>query len=227
MKTKNIRSPRAARAAAAILALGATLGAAFSAAAQTAPPTPASDTEPVIVPRVERREVPLPRYPSNDFSIGVFGGSYSTQNFGSSGVAGLRLGYAVNEDVFVEATFGRTRVSDANYRLILPGGIFAQRSEPLNYYDVAAGYNVLTGESFFGSRVAKATQGYLLAGIGSTSIAGQRHQTIAAGFGLRVILSDRYSVQVDVRERFFALDLLGQRQSTSNPEVTFGLATWF
>ena len=100
-------------------------------------------------------------------------------------------------------------------------------SEKLSYYSVSAGYNVLPGEVFIGRGNALATQGYLLAGIGSTRFAGQRHQTLHAGFGVRVLMKHRFALQADVRDHVFSLDLLGKRQSTQNIEVTAGLTFFF
>ena len=54
----------------------------------------------IVVPEVTRREVKLPRFPSNDFDVGLYGGTFSTQNFGTSAVGGLRLGYHITEDFF-------------------------------------------------------------------------------------------------------------------------------
>lgn len=184
-------------------------------------------TEQVIVPQVERREVKPPQYPSRDFAAGLFAGSYSTENFGAAAVGGLRLSYHITEDIFVDAALGQSKVSDENYRQILPGGIFANGSEKLSYYSVSAGYNVLPGEVFIGRGNALATQGYLLAGIGSTRFAGQRHQTLHAGFGVRVLMKHRFALQADVRDHVFSLDLLGKRQSTQNLEVTAGLTFFF
>ena len=208
-----------------LLALLAAAALCTPATAQTT--TPSSATEQVIVPQVERRDVKRPKYPSNDFAFGLYAGTYATQNFGASTVSGLRVSYHVTEDIFVDATLGRTKVSDQNFRQILPGGIFVNRSEKLSYYAVSAGYNVLPGEVFFGRNVAKATQGYILAGVGSTDFAGQKRQTFHAGFGLRLIVADWFSVQADVRNHIFTLDLLGRRQSTQNLEVTAGLTLFF
>jgi len=195
-------------------------------AQNTAPPRPVQDQ--VIVPEVERREVKPPRFPSRDFSLGVFGGTYSTPNFGAKAVTGVRLGYHVTEDVFVEGTLGRSKVSDEDFRQIFPiGGVFPTASQKLSYYNVVAGYNVLPGEVFFGRNNAKASQGYLLAGIGSTDFAGQKRQTVLAGFGLRVIATDRFGVQADVRDHVYAVDLLGKRQTKQNLEVTAGLTVYF
>lgn len=209
-----------------------TAGLAANALAQNTPaPAPASPPaapEQVIVPQVDRRDVKLPRFASNDFSVGLFVGTYATQNFGTSGVSGVRLGYHITEDIFVEGTFGRSKVSDEDFRRIFPiGGIFVTPKQKLNYYNVVAGYNVLPGEVFFSRKLAKASQGYILAGVGSTDFAGQKRQTLTAGFGLRVIFNDWFAMQADVRDHVYSLDLLGKRSSTQNLEVTAGLAVFF
>jgi outer membrane beta-barrel protein len=191
--------------------------------AQTAPRAP----EPVVVPQVERREVRAPSYPSRDFAIGLFGGTYGTQNFGASGVGGVRLGYHITEDFFVDATLAQTKVTDEAFRQVLPGGLFGTPTQTLRYYAVSAGWNVLTGEAFFGRRTAKAFQSYLLAGIGSTDFAGQRKQTMHVGMGLRVLVNDRFAVQFDARNHMFPLDILGKRQNTNNLEFTTGLTVFF
>jgi outer membrane beta-barrel protein len=212
------------------IVVAAVLLATAAAQAQTPAPTatPAEPAGQVIVPQVERREVKLPKFASRDFSLGLFTGVYATQNFGTSSVSGVRLGYHVTEDVFVEATYASTKVSDEDFRQIFPnGGIFPTPTQRLNYYNVVAGYNILPGEVFFGRSRAKISQGYILAGVGSTDFAGQKRQTISAGFGLRVVFTDWFAVQADVRDHIYSLDLLGKRRSTNNLEVTAGLTVYF
>jgi outer membrane beta-barrel protein len=198
---------------------------------QSQTPNPQPANEQVIVPQVDRREVKLPRFPSKDFEIGIFAGTYSTENFGTSAVTGLKLGYHITEDVFVQAAFGRTKISDENYRLVFPAGIFPEPQRKLIYYNVSAGYNLLPGEVFLGRSTAKATAFYLIAGIGSTnfniSTTDQKAQTINFGFGTRLMLSERLSVQLDVRDHVFSLDLLGTRQKTNNIELTGGVSYFF
>lgn len=203
----------------------AALASCTAALAQTAPPAPAP--EPVVVPQVERRDVRPPSYPSRDFAIGLFGGTYGTQNFGASGVGGVRLGYHITEDFFVDLTVAQTKVTDEAFRQVLPGGIFTSPEQTLRYYAVSAGWNLLTGEAFFGRRTAKAFQSYLVAGIGSTDFAGQRKQTFHMGLGLRVLLNDRFAIQADARTHAFPLDLLGKKQDTNNLEFSAGLTVYF
>jgi len=182
--------------------------------------------EQVVVPEVDRRDVKTPKLPNNDFIIGLFGGTYATQNFGSSGVKGVRLGYHITEDFFVEGAYGQTKVSDAVFRQISLGGVFPNETEKLTYYNVSVGYNLMTGEAFFGRNHALPTAFYVIVGTGTTKFFDQKKQTLNLGFGTRLVIVDWFALQADVRQHMFSLDLLGKRQTTRNPEITLG-ATFF
>jgi len=199
--------------------------AAIGAAAQTAAPPPADATP--IVPQVERRSLTLPAFPSRDFEVGGFVGTYATENFGASVVYGLRVGYHITEDWFVEGAYASTQVSDANFRQILPGGIFVTDKERLSYYNLSAGYNLLPGEVFLGTKQARATAIYLVGGVGSTDFAGQKRQTFNVGFGWRILLGERGALRIDLRDHLYSLDLLGRNQSTQNLEATVGFGWHF
>ncbi|MES2581573.1 MAG: outer membrane beta-barrel domain-containing protein [Pseudomonadota bacterium] len=205
----------------------ATTTVALSALAADPVPAAKTPTEQVILPAVNRRDIKLPRFPSNDFEVGAFVGTYSTQNFGASTVGGLRLGYHITEDFFAEAVIAQTQVSDANYRLILPGGIFASEKENLSYYNLSVGYNVLPGEVFWGSKNAWPFSLYVIGGVGSTSFNQQRRATFNFGSGLRVYITDSIAVQIDARDHIYSLDILGKNQTTQNLELSFGLTASF
>lgn len=210
----------------ALLALAAAtlpLAAPGDASAQAQKPA----SEQVVVPEVDRRDVRNPRYPSNDISVGAYLGTYSTQNFGASFVYGVRLGYAITEDFFVEGAYAQTTVSDESFRQILPGGIFVNTTEKLSYYNLSVGYNVLPGEVFLGRSRAMPSALYLLGGVGSTDFNGQQSQTLNLGLGFRVFLADWAALQVDMRDYIYSLDILGKNQSTQNLEFTAGVTFYF
>jgi outer membrane beta-barrel protein len=183
--------------------------------------------EQVIQPQLDRRQVKVLHIPSNDFEFGLFTGTYSTQYFGSDLVGGVRLGYHITEDFFAEAVYGNTRVTDEAFRQILPSGIFTNQEEKLSYYNLSFGINVLPGEVFFWKTTARPSALYLIAGLGTTKLADQRHFTANAGFGVRVWLANWAALQVDMRDHIFSLDVLGQQRSTQNLEFTGGVTFFF
>ena len=151
------------------------------------------------LPQVDRRDLEVPKFPSNDFEFGLYTGTFATQNFGSSWVYGAKIGYHITEDFFVEGVYGQTNVSDELFRQILPGGVFPKEKEKLSYYNLSIGYNLLPGEIFIGGRRARPSQFYLVAGVGSTKFADQRRPTVNVGFGYRVYLADWAALQLDLR----------------------------
>ena len=217
----------AVRAAAFTLLAGAALALLAHGSARAADAPAADTSDQVIVPQVERREVHKPKYPSNDFEIGLFAGSYTAQNFGTHFDWGARIGYDITEDFFVEASYRRTKVSDKEFRNILPGGIFTAEQEKLQSYDLSLGWNFLPGEVFIGKNWAKASTMYAIGGLGSTKFDSQRMQTWNFGLGAKLFLADWVALRADVRDHIYTLDLLGKRGSTQNPEVTLGFSFFY
>ena len=207
------------------LSIAAAAPCAFAQSTQPAPTSPPS--EPVVVPQVDRRDVRLPRYPSNDFELGAYTGAYATENFGTSWVYGARIGYHLTEDFFVQGVYAQTKVSDESFRQILPGGIFESKTQKLNYYNLSVGYNILPGEVFLWTSRARPSQFFIIGGVGSTKFVDQRKPTYNFGFGFRVFLTDYASLQLDLRDHIFTLDLLGKSRTTQNLELTTGLSFYF
>ncbi|HEY4038223.1 MAG TPA: outer membrane beta-barrel domain-containing protein [Burkholderiaceae bacterium] len=181
----------------------------------------------VIQPELDRREVKLLHIPSNDFEFGLFTGDFNTEYFGSDLIGGARLGYHITEDFFAEAVYGDTRATDEVYRQFLPGGIFPSQVQKLRYYEITGGINVLPGELYVWRNTARPSALYLVAGLGSTKFLEQWHFTATAGFGARVWLANWASLQIDMRDHIFSLDILGQRRSTQNLEFSGGVTFFF
>jgi outer membrane beta-barrel protein len=207
------------------LSLAACAPCTFAQSTQAPPTSPPS--EPVVVPQVDRRDVRVPKYPSNDFELGAYTGAYATENFGTSWVYGARIGYHLTEDFFVQGVYAQTKVTDEAFRNILPGGIFESKTQKLNYYNLSVGYNILPGEVFLWSSRARPSQLYIIGGVGSTKFVDQRKPTYNFGFGFKVFLTDYASLQLDLRDHIFTLDLLGKSSSTQNLELTAGLSFYF
>ncbi len=208
------------------LLAAAVLAVPMARAADGTAPDPKPANEQVVTPELDRRDVRVTHIPSNDYEAGLFTGVYNTENFGANLVGGVRLGYHITEDIFVEAVYGQSKISDNTFRDILPGGVFPTPSVTLRYYDLSAGYNIFPGEIFLGRKYAKVAAFYVIAGLGTTKFDNTSHQTINAGAGLRVFLANWVAVQADFRDHLYSVDLLGTKRDTNNLEATFG-ATFF
>ena len=95
------------------------------------------------------------------------------------------------------------------------------------YYALSFGWNALPGEIFIGENRAYNTAFYLVAGIGSTTFAGDDRFTVNGGFGYRILPADWIAVHFDVRDHVFDIDLLGEKKIVNNLEAHLGLSIFF
>lgn len=186
----------------------------------------AKDSEPVIKPEIERREVTVPQLHPRDFEFTPFAGILNIEDFGSNLVYGGRLGYHFTEYFFLEATLAQSTVTDTSFRQ-LGISVFGEESTPLTYYHLSTGINLFPGEIFFGRNRARYSYIYLVGGIGVTSFDILDNITFNLGFGVRVVPWDWLHLRVEVRDHMFESDLLGTNKLTHNIETTLGLSVVF
>ena len=202
------------------------LVAALSLCAAVAARAAESVPEPVIPAQVDRRDVHIPKIKANDVEIGAFAGILSVQNFGAKPSAGLRLGYHVTEDFFLEGTYGRSTVSDQSYRRLgIP--IFSKEDIPLSYYYLSVGCNLFPGEIFLGKDRAMTSAVYLIGGVGNVNFNNENHTAYNFGIGIRVLPVDWFSMRFEMRDQLFTSDLLGKNELKHNFEMTLGAAAYF
>ncbi len=182
--------------------------------------------EPVIPAQVDRRSVHIPKISANDIEIGAYLGVLSVQDFGAKPSAGLRLGYHVTEDFFVEGMYGRSKVSDQAFRR-LGVAIFSKEVVDLTYYYLSIGCNLFPGEVFLGKNWAMTSAVYLVGGVGKVNFDGENHTAYNFGIGIRALPVDWFSMRFEMRDHMFNSDLLGKNELKHNFEMTLGLAAYF
>jgi outer membrane beta-barrel protein len=193
-----------------------------TAAAQSAESIP----EPVIPAQVDRRDVHIPKIKANDVEIGAFAGILGVQDFGAKPSFGMRIGYHVTEDFFLEGTYGRSKVSDASYRRLgIP--VFSTEEVPLTYYNLSVGWNLFPGEVFLGKDWAMTSAVYLVGGVGNVNFNKENHMAYDFGIGIRILPIDWFSMRFEMRDHMFASDLLGKNELKHNFEATLGIAAYF
>jgi len=188
----------------------------------------ALELEPLVVREPERREIRVAELDSENFEIGGFGGVMQIEDFGSDVVYGIRAAYHVTEDFFVEASYGMTTLGESSFeRLSGDVRILDDDERDFRFYDLSVGYNILPGEAFLGRRWAFRGGLYVIAGAGSSDLAGSEEFTYNVGFGYRLAARDWLAFRLDVRDHMLETDLLGTEELTHNVELSGGLTIFF
>jgi outer membrane beta-barrel protein len=182
----------------------------------------------VVEPKVERRDVSRADIDTENFEGGLFVGTISIEDFGSSVLYGARFAYHFTEDLFAEINAGTSKAGKTSYEDLSGAAQLLTDSERrFTYYDLGIGWNALPGELFFGGRRAMPSAVYLSLAAGNTRFAGDDNFSLTIGAGLRVLATDWLAVHLDVRDRMFDSDLLGTSKTTQNVQVGLGLTAFF
>jgi outer membrane beta-barrel protein len=213
-----------------LTALGATAALPGIAHAQAAGESSALPTQQpqVVEPAVKRRDVEPAAIDTENFEAGLFVGTISIEDFGSSVVYGARAAYHFTEDLFAEATVGTAKAGKTSYEdLSGAANLLTDSERQYTYYDLAIGWNALPGEVFFGGKRAMPSAVYFTLGAGSTDFAGDDHFTVTVGSGFRLLVTDWVALHLDVRNHMFDSDLLGKDKLTQNLQVGLSLTAFF
>ena len=182
----------------------------------------------LIEPQIERVEFDESQIDSFDFELAVYGGVLAMEHFDTNAVVGLKFGYHVSEDFFVQASYGVSEVGETSFEKISGGApLLSDDERDVEYYLFSIGFNLLPGEAFLTDSTTLNTVLYISGGVGSTDFAGDDRSTIAFAVGYRTILLDGFSVDVEMRDLIFDLDTFGEDDTTHNIELTLSLNLFF
>ena len=185
-------------------------------------------SEQLIQPEIQRREVKLAAIDSENFEATAFFGLLSVEDFGANFVTGARLAYHINEDLFVEAALAQSKAGKTSYERLSGGpGLLTSAQRQITYYNVSLGFNLLPGEAFLTQKTSFNTALYIIGGMGTTEFGGSDRLTMNLGGGFRLLAADWLAFHIDVRDHIFKIDMLGEDKTANNLEVTFGLSAFF
>ena len=186
------------------------------------------DSGNLIEPQIERVEFDEAQIDSQDFQIAPFVGFLAIDNFDTSLVVGVRLGYHVSEDFFVQGSYGTADAGETSFEKLTGGApLLTDDERQLEYFLVSMGYNLMPGEGFLTDGTTYNTVLYLTGGVGTTKFAGEDRFTIEYGAGFRTLLSDNFSLDVEMRDLVFNMDIFGSVETTHNLEFTVALNLYF
>ena len=181
---------------------------------------------PIIEPNLERRDIREADIDSENFEVGVFAGQVSIEDFSSSSIVGVSFGYHITENIFAEATYAQADAGETSFEILSGGAPFLTDDErEYTYYDLSVGYN-FNGELFVTQNTVFNTDFFVTVGGGSTDFGGESQFTLSLGAGYRVLITDYFALRIDVRDRIFNSEIIGEEKDTHNIQYTLG-ATYF
>lgn len=182
----------------------------------------------VINPDIERRVIDEDEIDTENFELGFFAGVMSVEDFGSNSIYGMRLGYHITEDFFLEAAYGSTKTSETSFETLSGGSdLLTEDQRQLDYYNISLGITILPGEVFIAKRWAFNTNYYIIGGAGNTLFADNEYFTYNFGGGFRLFASDWLAFRVDVRNHVFTHNILGEDKEIQNLEAHLGMSLYF
>ncbi len=182
----------------------------------------------VIKPDLERREIVEDRIDTEDWEFGMFAGNMNIEDFGSNDMFGVRFGYLITEDFFLELAGGSTKAGRTSFELLSGGtDLLTEDERDYYYYNISLGINVLQGEVYIGKKFAFNTAYYVIGGAGNTLFAGNEYFTTNYGGGFKLFLTDWSAIRFDVRNHVFTHNILGADKTVQNLEAHMGLSIYF
>ena len=185
------------------------------------------DQSSLIQPEIERTEFDESIIDTEDFELSAFAGILSIEDFGTNPVLGFEFAYHVNEDVYVQFDYGFSEAGETSFEVLSGGApLLSDDERELQYYLFNIGFNLLPGEAFVTESSTFNTSFYVIGGIGSTEFAGDDRFTINFGTGYQILFADAFSLNIDVRDLIFNIDVFGEDKVTHNLQYTVALG-WF
>ena len=186
------------------------------------------DQSTLIEPQIERIEFDESQIDSDDFEIAAYVGYLALEDFDTDIVMGIKLGYNVSEDFFVQAAYGLGDSGKTSFEILSGGApLLSSDEREVEYYLVSLGFNLFPGEAFLTDSTTFNTVLYLSAGVGNTEFAGDDRFTIAYAVGYRTLFADGFSLDIEMRDLIFEQDLFGSDETTHNIELTVAFNFFF
>ena len=178
----------------------------------------------LIEPQIERVDFDESLIDSYDFELALYAGYLAIENFDTNLVTGLKIGYHVSEDFFVQASYATSEVGETSFEKLTGGApLLSDAEREIEYYLISLGFNLFPGETFFTDSTTFNTVLYVSGGIGSTDFAGSDRHTIAYAVGHRTLFADGFSLDIEMRDLIFDMDVFGSDDTTHNLEFTLSL----
>ncbi|MEM7564359.1 MAG: outer membrane beta-barrel domain-containing protein, partial [Pseudomonadota bacterium] len=138
----------------------------------------------LIEPQIDRVDFDESLIDSDDFEFAAYAGYLALEDFDTNIVTGVKIGYHISEDFFVQGSLGLSTSGETSFERLSGGApLLSDEERDVEYYLVTLGFNLFPGEAFATDSTTFNTVLYLSAGVGTTEFAGEDRFTIAYAVG--------------------------------------------
>lgn len=184
--------------------------------------------EPLFQPQIERVEFDESLIDSEDFEISAYAGMLSIEDFGVNTVSGFKIAYHINESYFTQLVVGESQAGETSFEVLSGGApLLSDDERNFEFYQINVGYNLFPGEAFLSESTTFNNALYLVIGLGNTAFAGDDRFTFNYGFGYRLLFMDAFSINADLKNHMFDMDIFGDNVKTNNIEYSLALGWYF
>lgn len=184
--------------------------------------------EPLFQPQIERVEFDESLIDSEDFEISAYAGMLSIEDFGVNTVSGFKIAYHINESYFTQLVVGESQAGETSFEVLSGGApLLSDDERNFEFYQINVGYNLFPGEAFLSESRTFNNALYLVIGLGNTAFAGDDRFTFNYGFGYRLLFMDAFSINADLKNHMFDMDIFGDNVKTNNIEYSLALGWYF
>ncbi|MDP5187986.1 MAG: outer membrane beta-barrel domain-containing protein [Alishewanella sp.] len=182
-----------------------------------------------IEPEIEQSQVTPAKLDSENVVLALRGGVIAIEDFGSSGLVALQLGYHINEDFYVNAEFAQAKAGLTSYERLSGAAapLLTDSEREWRYYGAELGYVVLPGQVFLGRNWAFNTGWSIFAGGGNVDFAGDKVFAVKLGSQFRLYMTDWLALDLQVADYVFETTILAESKTTHNLQLGLGLALYF
>ena len=171
---------------------------------------------------------------SEDIEITFYTGTLAIIDFSTNTLAGLRLGYHINENFFLEGTYGSSKSLESEYleqggtasRPLISRNFLTSSERRYSFINFSAAYEFLS-ELYFAEDLIINSGFYIVGGLGTTRFVERTEPTVHIGAGYRLYLTDSFHLKFDLRDHIFERTLANRFKITHNFELTVGISTLF
>ncbi|WP_045825441.1 outer membrane beta-barrel domain-containing protein [Teredinibacter turnerae] len=181
------------------------------------------EKQPILEPEKQAQPVKTASIDTEVFELGAYAGVLNIEDFNSNLITGFSFNYHFFGSYIAQLNYAVATASKAGFEENSGQNFLADDDYDFRYLSLNAGYKVLEGRSYLGSKRKMESAIYLLGGIETVEFADDSNIGVGLGASYRVVATDWLTINVDIKDHIVNRDFIGDSKLTHNTEFSLGI----